>query len=74
MGETKIPCAKKCKNVNPDERYSVSHGFLIFVVVLIAHKFLHSVLTSLSYFIYVDFSSSCFDVPVLLSLKGGRHN
>lgn len=74
MGESKISCVKKWKNVNPDERYSTSQGFFIFVVVLIAHKFLLSVLTSLSYFIYIHFTSSCFDVPVLLSLKGGRHN
>lgn len=59
--------------MNPDERYSASHGFFIFVVVLIAHKFLLSVLISLSYFIYICFTSSRFDVPVLLSLKGGRH-
>lgn len=74
MGETKISYIKKWKKVNPDEKYSASHGFFIFVVVLIAHKFLLSALISLSYFIYIHFVSSRFDVPVLLSLKGGRHN
>jgi len=41
---------------------------------LIMHKLLLSVFIHVSCFIYIYFSYSHFDVPVLLSLKGGRHN
>lgn len=39
-----------------------------------AHKSLLSVLINLTCFIYIYLASSHFNVLVLLSLKGGRHN